>query len=111
MPTRYRKLYLYLDFDLATMPEFMYNHYRNTAGLKIKDKGCAEDPDVCGEHFDFILENINKMIKQNLDGAPTNNAWLTACRTHDLTQSIKNNFSKHFKLSRYKISPFSMSCS
>lgn len=96
----YRKLFLYWDFDLAQMPPCMYEHVKDTIGLKVEGKGCEDDPDGGLEHFDFCLENVNKQLKKNLSWAPTDSTWLIACRTHDLVERLTNNFSQYFKISR-----------
>ena len=96
----YRKLFVYLDFDLAQMPESMYTHFKETIGLKVENKGCEKDPDVSCEHFDFILENVNKKLKQNLSWAPNDSTWLVSCRTHDMIVNLENNFDNYFNLTR-----------
>ena len=72
-------------------------------GLKVQDKGSPDDPDFCGEAFDFILENWNRKIKAMLDWAPSKTDWLISCRTLGLIQNLLNNFYKDFKLARYEI--------
>ena len=79
----YRKLYLYMDFDVSLMPEYMWNEFSGYIGVRVDGKGLDEDETGLGEHFDFCVENINKKLKASLNWAPTNIAWLVACRTYD----------------------------
>ena len=77
----YRKLTLYLDFDLAQMPETMYYQYKSTVGVKVEGKGGSE-ASRC-ENFDYVIEWCNKALKQHLSWAPTHKTWLTACRLYN----------------------------
>ena len=96
----YRKLCLYYDFDLACMPGYMYEEIRRTIGLRIEDKGNLEEDDN-GEHFDFVVEAVNKRIKNNLSWAPSYLLWLAACRTYDLACSMTKNMNAWFSFSRF----------
>ena len=93
-----RKVNLFLDFDLATMPRYMFEQFKATIGLKVANKG-SSDVQSC-EHFDFVVESVNKKIKSNLSWAPTNKQWLTACRTYSCSELLTANFNKHFNFSR-----------
>ena len=94
----YRKVNLYLDIDLACMPKFMKNHFKTTVGVKVRNKG-TDDSHTC-EHFDFVVESVNKKLKAHLSWAPTNKQWLSACRTHGYTESMISNYNKWFNCSR-----------
>ena len=93
----YRKVNLYLDIDLACMPTFMKNHFKTTVGVKVRNKG-TDDSHTC-EHFDFVVESVNKKLKAHLSWAPTNKQWLSACRTHGYTESMISNYNKWFNYS------------
>ena len=67
------------------MQNYIYQQFKNTIGLKVENKG---DPDFCAEHFDFVLENVNEKLKQNLTWAPTDSEWLVSYRTLDLVQKL-----------------------
>ena len=95
----YRKIYLYLDFDLAQQPEEIYRQFTKTVGLKIEDKG-KMDGEAKYEHYDFVLEDVNKKIKTNLSWAPTDYMWLHACRTYDFIKRMAKNFNCYFNLTR-----------
>ena len=81
------------------MPLFMLDRFKATIGLKVENKG-GTDIQSC-EHFDFVVESINKKIKANLSWAPTNKQWLTACRTLGCCEKIMANFNKHFSFRRF----------
>lgn len=94
----YRKLNLYLDFDLAQMPLEMYQQYKSTIGLKIEGKG-SSDKTTC-EGFDFIVEWVNKDLKQHLSWAPSHKAWLNACRSFNLTKDLLSSINQWLPISR-----------
>ena len=85
----YRKLYTYYDCDIATMPEFVYEEVKMTMGAKMKKSRSSEDG-VITEHFDFLVENVNKNLKRSLSWAPSHGAWLLACRTYGCFVSMAN---------------------
>ena len=95
---QYRKLTLFLDFDLAQMPETMYSQYRSTVGVRVEGKGSSEEP-IC-KNFDFIVEWVNKALKQHLSWAPTHKTWLTACRSFNFMRDLKSNLDKYLPFSR-----------
>ena len=99
---QYRKLNLYFDFDMALMPGYMYNQIKRTIGLKEEDKGSLDD-ESNGEHFDFIVECVNKRLKSNLSWAPSHLLWLSACRTFDFALSLSKNMNRWFKFIRLYI--------
>ena len=94
----YRKLYLFLDFDLAQMPQPMYEQYKSMIGLKVESKGGSDM--ACCEGFDFVVENVNKALKQNLSWAPSHKAWLTACRSYNFTSKLMSTFNTWLPLSK-----------
>lgn len=88
----YRKLILYMDIDRILMPKFMQTQIDGLVGVKVIGKGCRTD-DV-GENFDFVVEYINKKIKSNLIWAPSQCAWLLACRTYSVLVGLTNSVNK-----------------
>ena len=87
--------------DMALMPDFAYSKIKRTIGLKTKDKGCMEDGEAVCEHYDFIVENYNKLIKQSLSWAPSLYHWLSACRTFNLASAMTKNLNRFFNFKRY----------
>ena len=85
----YRKLFLFNNFDVALMPEFIWYEYKKTIGVKIKGKGASNEEDI-GENLDFCVENVNKQLKNTLMWAPTKSAWLIACRTFNFGVALAN---------------------
>ena len=59
------------------MPQEMYEQYKSMIGLKVESKGGFDMS--CCEGFDFIIENVNKALKERLSWAPSHKVWLTAC--------------------------------
>ena len=96
----YRKVYLFFDMDMAQMPPEIYSQVKDTFGLKIMNKG-KNDSETRAEHYDFILENVNKKIKSNLNWAPSNLDWLFSCRSYGLVENLIKNFNKYFDFNRY----------
>ena len=94
----YRKLTLYLDFDLAQMPETMYNQYKSTIGVKVEGKGSSE-VSIC-ENFDFVVKWCNKALKQHLSLAPSHKNWLTACRLYNFMRELKSNLDNYLPFLR-----------
>ena len=94
----YRKLNLFLDFDLAQMPKDMYEQYKSMIGLKVESKGGSDMS--CCEGFDFVVENVNKALKEHLSWAPSHKAWLTACRSYNFTCDLMSKFNTWLPLSR-----------
>ena len=59
----YRKLYLFLDFDLAQMPQPMYEQYKSMIGLKVESKGGSEVwlvLQICF-HFSKVLKRVSNL--------------------------------------------------
>ena len=82
-----------MDFDWATMPEFMWDEVRKTIGVKINGRGATEGEGVA-ENFDFVVEDINKKLKNSLTWAPSKKNWLIACRTYNLCTTLSKMVSK-----------------
>ena len=70
-----------------------------TIGTKVAGKGLNSE-DSPGENFDFNVEHVNKNLKSSLIWAPTNGAWLLACRTYDLFMSLTSVAAKWINLFR-----------
>ena len=87
----YRKLFLFQDFDMACMPDYMWKTVSNTIGVKVNGKG--ETGDVA-ENFDFIVKDVNKKLESTLSWAPTKIMWIIACRTYNLCVSLSKKVSK-----------------
>ena len=83
----YRKLYTYMDYDMACMPEYMWNTVSNTIGVKVQGRGGVDDDDTA-ENYDFCVEDINKKLKNSMSWAPSKMTWLIACRTYNLCVSL-----------------------
>ena len=97
----YRKIYLYFDVDTALMPDFAYSMIKRTIGLKTTDKGCRDDDKSVCEHYDFVVETYNKLIKQSLSWAPSLYHWLSACRTFNIAAVMTKNLNKFFNFKKY----------
>ena len=80
----------------------LYNQIKRTIGLKVADKGSLDD-ESNGEHFNFIVECVNKQLKSNLSWAPSHLLWLSACRTYDFALTLTKNMNRWFKFIRLYI--------
>ena len=89
----YRKLYLYMDIDRVSMPEYMREQSDKLVGIKVEGKGCdkLEEPNI-GENFYFCVEAVNKSIKANLHWAPSQWTWMVACRTFSVFVELKKKY-------------------
>ena len=77
----------------------LYNQIKRTIGLKVADKGSLDDKSN-GEHFNFIVECVNKQLNSNLSWAPSHLLWLSACRTYDFALTLTKNMNRWFKFIR-----------
>ena len=84
--------------DMALMPDFAYSMIKRTIGLKTADKGCRDDDQLVCEHYDFVVESYNKLIKQSLSWAPSLYHWLSACRTFNIAAVMTKNVKKFQKV-------------
>ena len=88
---------------MALMPDFAYSMIKRTIGLKTADKGCRDDDQLVCEHYDFVVESYNKLIKQSLSWAPSLYHWLSACRTFNIAAVMTKNLNKFFNFKRYDL--------
>ena len=47
-----------------------------------------------GEAFDFVVEYINKKVKENMSYGPTDVVWLTACRMYNFSKNQVDGLTK-----------------